>query len=162
MEILPLLRKHLKDDAIIEILEQMDARIVYDFDRSHENIPDVYWAEAKDHGITMRFDANQRLDTVFVYVRPTEEHQPADLALLADVTAFSSASDVEAYAIGHGTHFKIGSRPAALPPPSNWVRLDYGNHRVHYEFREGELHIITISSAIEPQAASPGTGTSEP
>jgi hypothetical protein len=149
MEILPLLRKHLKDDAIVEVLEDMDAQVIYDFDRCHENIPDVYWAEAKDHGITMRFDADQRLDTVFVYLRPTEEHQPVNPSLLQDITVFSSVSDVEGYATNHGVHFRTGSRPAALKPPENWIRLDYPHHRVHYDFREGELHIISIISANE-------------
>jgi hypothetical protein len=39
MQYLPLLGKHLKDDDVVEVLEWADAEVVYDFDRTHENMP---------------------------------------------------------------------------------------------------------------------------
>jgi len=153
MEILPFLRKHLKDDEIVEVLELMDAEVIYDFDRSHENMPDVYWAKAKEHGITLRFDQNQILDTVFVYVRPIEDHQAVNPSLIEDVVFFDSDSEVQTYAADHGIRLRTGSRPAALSPPGTWLRLDYDHHRVHYDFRGGTLHLVTISSANGAQAA---------
>ena len=113
MEILPFLRKHLKDDEIVEMLELMDAEVIYDFDRSHENMPDVYWAKAKEHGITLRFDQNQILDTVFVYVRPIEDHQAVNPLLIEDVVFFDSDSEVQTYAADHGIRLRTGSRPVA-------------------------------------------------
>ena len=153
MKILPLLRKHLKDDEIVEMLEHLDAEVIYDFDRSNENMPDAYWAKAKEHGITLRFDQNQTLDVVFVYVRPIEEHQAVNPSWIEDVVLFDSDSEVQTYAADHGIRLKTGSRPATLPPPGTWVRLDYDHHRVHYDFRGGMLHIVTISSITGSQPA---------
>jgi hypothetical protein len=56
MEFLPLLGKHLKDDEVIEVLEWANMEVVYDFDRLHENTPDVYWASATAEGFQFRFD----------------------------------------------------------------------------------------------------------
>jgi len=152
MEILSLLRKRLKDDEVMEWLEWMDVDVVYDFDRSHENMPDVYWAAAKDHGITLRFDERQTLDTIFVHVQPNDGHLAADFSLITDIVVFGSDSQVRAYAADHGIKITSGARPAALPPPGSWVRLDYDHHRVHYEFREGALSLVTISSTHDPKA----------
>ena len=37
-----LLGKKLKDDDILDVLEDYEIEVVYDFDRSHENIEDIY------------------------------------------------------------------------------------------------------------------------
>ena len=153
MEILPLLKKRLKDDEVIDLLELMDAEVIYDFDRSHENMPDVYWAKANAHGVTLRFDENQILDTAFVYVSPSEEHEAVDHSLFSDLVFFDSDSQVRTYAADHGIRIATGSRPATFPPPGTWARLDHDHYRVHYEFREGALSLITISSADEPNIA---------
>jgi hypothetical protein len=153
MEILPLLRKRLKDDEIIELLEWIDAKVIYDFDRSHENMPDVYWATGREHGITLRFDESQILHTVFIYMQPGEEHEAADRSLFADIAFFGSASEVQTHAADHGIRVATGSRPAVLPPAGSWVRLDYDHHRVHYDFGGGTLSIVTISTVDEPNVA---------
>jgi hypothetical protein len=153
MEILPLLRKRLKDDEIVELLEWMDVEVIYDFDRSHENMPDVYWAKATDHGVTLRFDESQILDTVFLYMQPSEEHEAADRSLFADIAFFDADSQVRTYAADHGIRVVTGSRPAMLPPPGSWVRLDYDHHRVHYDFGGGTLSVVTISFADKSNAA---------
>jgi hypothetical protein len=153
MEILSLLKKRLKDDEVMELLEWMDVRVVYDFDRSYENLPDVYWAAAKDHGITLRFDESQTLDTIFLYVQPIEDHRAADFSLIEEVPLFDSDSQVRMYAVDHGIRITTGSRSAGLIPPGSWVRLNYVHHQVHYEFREGTLSLITISSVNAPNAA---------
>jgi hypothetical protein len=121
MEILPLLGKRLKDDVIIKLLDDWDVEVTYDFDRSHENIEDVYWAQAKDHGITMRFDEKQTLDTVFVYLEPIDGHTPVSPAILEDVHPLNTISDVEQHTVGRSIAFKKGFRPAGLPPAGEWA-----------------------------------------
>jgi hypothetical protein len=151
MEILPLLRKRLKDDGIVERLDDWDVEVIYDFDRTHENIEDVYWAQAKDLGITMRFDQTQTLNTVFIYLKPIDGHTPFSPSNLEDVHAFNTVSEVEQHAVERGIAFRKSFRPDGLPPAGEWIRLEYPQHRVHYDFREGDLHILTISSVDETQ-----------
>jgi hypothetical protein len=50
MNFLALLGKKLKDDDVIELFERAHIHVVCDFDRSHENVPDRYWAAAKKEG----------------------------------------------------------------------------------------------------------------
>ena len=56
MNLIPLLRRNLKDPEIIEFLDRYDIRVEYNFDRDFENRPDSYWAESKAHGFALRFD----------------------------------------------------------------------------------------------------------
>ena len=72
MNLSSLLGKKLKDDDILDVLEDYEIEVVYDFDRSHENIEDIYWAPAKDAGVQLRFDQSQILDTIFCYAIPLE------------------------------------------------------------------------------------------
>ena len=44
IEFAKLLGLHLKDDRVIDILETYNMQVIYDFDRDHENIADIYWA----------------------------------------------------------------------------------------------------------------------
>ena len=44
MDLLPLLRSHLKSDVMRDHLETWDAQVVYEYDRTHEDIPGEYWA----------------------------------------------------------------------------------------------------------------------
>ena len=39
-------KKRIKDE-VIEILEGLDMEVIYEFDRLHENTPDIYWAASK-------------------------------------------------------------------------------------------------------------------
>ncbi|WPH17312.1 hypothetical protein [Variovorax paradoxus] len=65
MDFESLLGRQLKDDAVVEVLDAHDMQVVYDFDRSHENLEDVYWAAAQASGFQFRFDQDQKLDVVY-------------------------------------------------------------------------------------------------
>jgi hypothetical protein len=149
MKMLPLLGKALKDDDIMELLEMMDVAVVYDFDRLHENLPDVYWAKATAHGITMRFDQEQRLDVVFIYLKAIEGQTPIERSELEDVVPFGSVAEVEAYAGERHIAWSKGLRPAGWSPPGDWIRLERERYRVHYDFREGELYVITVCAVLQ-------------
>jgi hypothetical protein len=43
MHLLPLLGKSLKDDDVIDILDDMEIDVIYDFDRLHEGQPHTGW-----------------------------------------------------------------------------------------------------------------------
>lgn len=53
------------DDSIVELLEHFDIDVDYDFDRTHEEMEDVYWAASQQNGFQFRFDETQKLDVVF-------------------------------------------------------------------------------------------------
>jgi hypothetical protein len=65
MKMSSLLGKKLKEDIIMELLESHEIQVIYDFDRTHENIPDAYWAGFKQAGFQLHFNNNQILDTIF-------------------------------------------------------------------------------------------------
>ena len=67
MHLLPLFGMSLKDDDVIDILDDMEMDVIYDFDRLHEGQPDKYWAAAQTAGIQLRFDEAQILDTIFLH-----------------------------------------------------------------------------------------------
>ncbi len=144
MNILSLLNRSLKDDEIIEILEWADAQVVYDFDRSHENIPDIYWASCQSKGLCLRFDEEQRLGTIFLYVRGIEEYAPADLAQFDGINFFPDIAQVEEYAKNSGVSYRCGERPHQLPPCGKWIRIEMKDYSLHYEFRDEGLALVTV------------------
>ena len=140
MKFLSLIGKHLKDDDIIELLEDFDAVVVYDFDRLHENMPDVYWASCEKQGIEMRFDANQVLDTIFIYLVSKDGFEPIEPADIEDIVLFDSDSAVESHCAAGGVECKKG-RPDARKV---WARIDGPDNLIHYEFIEGVLSRVTV------------------
>jgi hypothetical protein len=150
MTFLPLLGKQLKDDEVIEILEGLDMEVIYEFDRLHENMPDIYWAASKPKGFQFRFDDSQSLEVVFLYITSDD-----DFAAVSqhdcDVPFFSSKQDVEAF--GAAQHLQIAKGSADFDGVSGeWVKLGFATHSIHYEFRAGRLALVTISRKDEPAA----------
>jgi hypothetical protein len=123
MKFLQLLGKRLKDNEVMDILEIYDATVVYDFDRTHENLPDEYWAACKAQGIQFKFNADQVLSTIFLYLEDREEFTPIELREIEDVPVFSSVQEVEAHCATENHSFKKGGRPNATPSKV-WARID--------------------------------------
>lgn len=150
MKFLPLLGKKLKDDEVVEILEDLDMKVIYDFDRLHENMPDIYWATSKPKGFQFRFDDAQRLEAVFLHVMPED-----DIAAVSphdcDVPFFGSKQDLEAF--GEAQHLRVTKGSAdVLGRNRDWVLLEFASHSIHYEFREGSLALVSILRIDEPAA----------
>ena len=130
---------------MLEILEDHDIEVVYDFDRLHENIADKYWASATKAGFQLSFDAEQVADAIFLYLAPLEGFDPVDCSDL-DVPLFASVSDVEAHCVIKGLRFATGQvRPGMLLAERDWVRIDSDRSSIHYDFRKGVLSVVTIS-----------------
>ena len=143
MHLLPLLGKSLKDDDVIDILDEMEMDVIYDFDRLHEGQPDKYWAAAQEAGIQFRFDEAQTLDTIFLYILP-DEGFAAYPQRDSDVPVFTTTAEVQAF--GEAQHLQISSgRADFLGVSSDWIRLGFGAYLVHYEFRAGSLAQVTVS-----------------
>jgi len=79
MNVIPLIGAHLKSDDIIDLLEQWEAVVVYDFDRLHENTPDCYRVTLPSAGMEFLFDANQILETLFLRIVSTDDFNPFDI-----------------------------------------------------------------------------------
>jgi len=90
--------------------------VTYDFDRSHENIEDRYWAAAQEKGYQLRFDAHQILDVIFIYVQSREGFSPIAKSEAEDIRFFASAAEVEAHCTGvEFAHYlrRAARRPSA-------------------------------------------------
>src|SRR5688572_19944190 len=129
MQLLPLLGRSLKDDDVIDILDGMKMKVIYDFDRLHEGQPDQYWAAAHEAGIQLSFDAAQKLDTLFLYIAPGDgfgafSHKDCD------VSVFTTAAEAEAFGDAHGLQVSKGTAEF-LGVSREWVRLGFESHSVH-------------------------------
>ncbi len=146
MNLVPLVGLSLKDPQIIEILEHYDVDVIYDFDRLVENQPDVYWARLYSQGLLFRFDASQRLDTIFVYVRSTNEYAAHSYKEL-DFEIFRNLAEARKFAESKHLKYAIGSGAVGVP---EWIRIARPTCYVHYQFGPEGLSLVTIMS---PQSA---------
>lgn len=135
---LSLLSQPLKSDEVIDLLELHDVKVVYDFDRLHEDTPDVYWASCQDAGFELRFDEAQQLDTIFMYAMPRDDFQPIDPDH-AGVPFHPSFAEAQAAFEADGIPFSTSESG------EGWIKGDFDTHAVHYEFDEdGALSLVTV------------------
>lgn len=139
-----LLGKQLKDDEVVEVLEFHEIEVIYDFDRTHENIEDVYWAGAKTHGFQLRFNERQVLDTIFCYIAPSEGFTSISPELIG-VPLYETFDAAEEAIKSMGCTFLASD--ASKGPKFNkwWIRADVEGVRRHYQFRDGLLFRVTLS-----------------
>ena len=142
MKFLPLLGKRLKDDDVIDILETLDIDVVYVFDRLRENIPDEYTAQSKQDGFQFRFNANQVLDVIFIYLLPNDGFTPITLTE-CDIQLFKSVKEIEKYAGVEKLNVKKGAADL-LGVQRFWARLEFEGYSAHYEFRNEKLAMVTL------------------
>lgn len=141
MNLSSLLGLKLKDDEVLEILEGFEiADVVYGFDRTHENIDDVYWAPAKASGFQFRFNKDQILDTVFCYIVADEGFSPISPDIIG-ATIYRTFDEAEADCRANGLSYTV-SDPKW---PKKWLRIDAPELRTHYQFKNGVLFRITLS-----------------
>jgi hypothetical protein len=143
MKLLPFLGKTLKSDEVIDLLEVHGVEVTYDFDRSHENMPDIYWAAARDLGLLFRFDESQVLGTIFIYLENKDGFKPADLRE-SDLQLFHTKKAVRDYAVVNRIPIKEG-QGNFLGTKHDWIRFDFPDYSIHYDFGDGPLKQITLS-----------------
>ena len=140
MNLIPLLGRNLKNPEIIEILSHFDIRVEYNFDRHFENEPDSYWAESVEHGFALRFDENQRLVTVFVYLQPSTGISRCTLGPF-DFDTFDCFDDVREHVERSGLPHSMNAGKPGIP---QWLRIEHETHFVHYEFNDEGLRLVTL------------------
>ena len=140
MELIPLLRRNLKDPEIIEILDRFDIDVIYSFDRDFENQPDSYWAESPEYGFAFRFDENQRLTTIFVHSQPAEGFNKFPFES-PGIEIFERFDDAKAFVEERGLQHSLNSGEPGIP---QWLRLEHRTHFVHYQFNDAGLSRVTL------------------
>lgn len=144
MDFLPLLKTQLKSDNMDELLESWNVQVIYAYDRNNENMPDEFWASIYDAGVCFRFNANQILETIFLYLTKTDGFTPIDLSE-TDISRFDSIADAMSYAKTIGTQFATG-QGELFGHTRSWIRFEYNTYSIHYEFREEVLALVTLAA----------------
>lgn len=148
MKYIHLFGKHLKSDDVIDVLQRDDLDVIYSFDRLHENQPDAYWVASKAEGVQMRFNADQALETLFFYIEPDEGFSPCKPDSLG-VPLFESRDAAKDYATQFGLPV-IEGEADFLGVHRKWIKIDFGSHLHHSEFRGEKLH--GMSAFLRPKA----------
>jgi hypothetical protein len=142
MNLSGLLGLKIKDEEMIDVLESyVINKVEYDFDRLQENQPDVYWARAEREGFLLRFNTEQICDVVYCYIQASEGFSPVDAGLVG-VTIFNTYEDAEQSCKSNGQSYTVAGPTRA----QEWLRVDSGPFKVHYQFKDGALFRITLSS----------------
>ena len=144
MKYRPLLRKRLKSDEILDFLETYDMEVVYEIDRTHENMPDEYWTKCLELGLQLVFDENQYLKIVFINLTDADGFTPANLAD-SDVLQFDSKTVAASHAHQEGITTSEG-RGVFLGEERDWIRFEHKEYSVHYEYRLGFLALVTLAA----------------
>lgn len=140
MNLCSLLRRRLKDDEVLEVLEayQIDD-VFYSFDRLHENTPDKYWAQAKQAGFQLGFDQEQILYAVFCYIVEAEGFLPIEKSLIG-APVYSTFGEAEAAARASSLRYSV-SGPRA---PEAWLRTETAGEWINYQFKDGALALVSL------------------
>ena len=139
-----LLGNKLKDDVVIDVLESCDIRVWYEFDRSHEGMADLYWAEAPVEGFILRFNEKQILDTVFLYAQASEGIDAINVSDIEFAVYQTFDAAEEGFRMA-GVPFKQSAGAVGTNMHKWWIKGDFGSHSRHYQFHEGALFRITLS-----------------
>lgn len=145
MQFSKLLGQKLKSDDIIELLEHFDIDVVYDFDRLHEGMEDIYWASAYEQGFQLRFDKEQTLDVVFLYMIERDGFTPISESEI-EVPIFASFVDAkESFEVSGIEYTNSPSDDPNHKMYQRWIKSKSDGHTVHYEFVNQRLRMITMS-----------------
>jgi hypothetical protein len=125
--------------------------VIYEFDRLHEGQPDKYWAASKKDGFQFRFDADQILDVIFLYITPSDGFA-AISRQDCDIRLFTTTAEVQAFGESERLQVKKGSADL-LGVSHEWVRLGFATHSIHYEYQGAILAVVTVTRNNEHRAA---------
>ncbi len=142
MNLSKLLGLTLKDDDMLNILEDYDIEnVTYDFDRFHENTPDIYWAGSEAEGFLLRFNQNQVCDVVFCYIQATDSYSAIDPNIIG-VTPYTSFALAEKACKQQNLKYTV----AGASMKGAWLRIEDGDFITHFQFSGGALSLVTLTS----------------
>ena len=145
MKFSALIGKSLKDPEVIEILDFNDIEVIYDFDRHFENMGDVYWASCEVGGYQFRFNSDQVLDTIFLYVTAHDGFNAIDLSSV-DVANFESFDSAEDYYKENAINYVTSPGELGSDTHKWWIKCELENIKIHHQFKQGKTNKITIMS----------------
>lgn len=144
MKHIDLLGTNLKSDFLCDLFETCDVRVVYEYDRTHEGIPDEYHAEIPQLGLEFIFDVRQVLRTLFLKPVDVVTYNPFDMDDKR-IPRFLSKSEALFYARENGLRITEGTGEF-MGEQKDWIRLERDTHSVHYEFVDSNLRMITLQA----------------
>jgi len=155
IEFTKLLGSHLKDDQIIQILESHKLDVVYDFDRLHEGMDDAYWAKAPEAGFLLRFNQDQILETVFLYMALKEGYAPAERGNI-DIAVYQTFDEAERQFKANAIPYEVSSGEVSRDLKilgidsmhKLWIKGDYGRYTAHYQFQDGRISMVTLQFKV--------------
>ena len=142
MKYLDLLGMHLKNDVLCDLFETYDVQVKYEYDRLHEGLASEYWAEIPVLGLNFHFNEDQLFSTL--YIRPVDI-QTFDPFEDDTLMKFDSKADAMHYATSHGIQTTEG-KVDFMGELSDWIRFEFDNYSIHYEYVQSKLNLITIQA----------------
>ena len=143
MKHIELLGTPLKSEFLFDLLETYDVQVTYEYDRTHENIPDEYHAEIFELGLQFVFDESQMLKTLFM--KPVEITTFNPFENDERVHKFSS----KAKARDHAKEYNIPTSEGEadfMGEHRDWIKFEDANYSVHFEYVDSALKMITLQS----------------
>jgi len=135
---------NLKDDDVVDLLEHHEMEVIYHFDRLHENSPDQYTSAAPGGGFELRFDDRQVLTTIFCYVEERDDFLAVDPSVVG-IALFTSPAEARTVGEREGVNCKHKSDVEFLGRRLTWVSFEKGNRKMHYEYSDNGLSLVTLS-----------------
>ena len=131
----------LKNDILCDLFETYDTQVIYEYDRTHENIDDEYYAEIKDLGLHFVFDKNQKFTTLFIHQIEIDTFTPFE----DDIKIFSSKQEALDYGKNISQTYTEG-KADFFGETKDWIKFQHKNYSVHYEFVNHKLKMITLQN----------------
>lgn len=142
MKIIEILNKNLKSEELIELFEDYDFEVIYEYDRLHEGMADSYRGKIVEMGLEFLFDENQTLKTIFIFTQKTEDYFPANLAEL-NIQTFSSRKSAIDFARKNNINYTEGSGNF-LGQKLDWVKFMVAQYSIHYQYSNDILNQVTL------------------
>lgn len=143
MKHLDLLGTPLKSEFLFDLLETYDVQVVYEYDRTYENLSDEYHAEIPDLGLQLIFDEHQILRTLFITPVEITTFNPFEDD--ERVRIFASKSEARQHAKESDVPTSEGEADF-MGEHRDWIRLESDTYSVHYEFVDSALKMITLQA----------------
>ena len=135
----------LKSYFICDLFETYDVNVIYEFDRTHENIADNYRAGLPELGLEFLFNEHQKLIAIFIKLAVVSSYNPFNVyderVDLCNLKTPELVNNVNLEAIN-----KSVGNSKFLGKEISWIKFQYEGYSIHYQFEVFELQMITIQT----------------
>lgn len=145
MNYIGILGERLKSEFLFDLFETYDVNVIYEYDRTYENIEDEYRAEIPEMGLGFIFDSSQRLTTLFMRIvehsgyNPFEGDDPREVSFCSGPEAMTYAKEKSIDAVHHEA--KTDSFFGEIP---EWVKFRFKSYSIHYQFNNDGVYLVTL------------------